>query len=68
MRVIETQSVQRIGGRENIEINVRIISASHKDLEEMTNKGSFRADLMYRLNVFPIIVPSLKQRTDDLRN
>ena len=66
LRVIETQRVQRIGGRENIEINVRIISASHKDLEEMTNKGSFRADLMYRLNVFPIIVPSLKQRTDDL--
>lgn len=66
LRVIETQKVQRIGGRENIEIDVRIISASHKNLEEMTNKGSFRADLMYRLNVFPIIVPSLKERTDDL--
>jgi sigma-54 specific flagellar transcriptional regulator A len=66
LRVIETQQVQRIGGRENIEIDVRIISASHKNLEEMTNKGSFRADLMYRLNVFPIIVPSLKERTDDL--
>ena len=66
LRVIETQKVQRIGGRENIEINVRIISASHKDLEDMTNKGTFRADLMYRLNVFPVIVPSLKERTDDL--
>jgi sigma-54 specific flagellar transcriptional regulator A len=66
LRVIETQKVQRIGGRENIEIDVRIISASHKNLEEMTNKGSFRADLMYRLNVFPIIVPSLKERTDDI--
>ena len=66
LRVIETQRVQRIGGRDNIEINVRIISASHKDLEQMTNKGSFRADLMYRLNVFPILVPSLKERTDDL--
>ena len=66
LRVIETQRVQRIGGLDNIEINVRIISASHKDLEQMTNKGSFRADLMYRLNVFPILVPSLKERTDDL--
>ena len=66
LRVIETQKVQRIGGRENINIDVRIVSASHKNLEEMTNKGSFRADLMYRLNVFPIVVPSLKERTDDL--
>lgn len=66
LRVIETQKVQRIGGRENINIDVRIVSASHKNLEEMTNKGSFRADLMYRLNVFPIIVPSLKERADDL--
>lgn len=66
LRVIETQHVQRIGGRESIPVNVRIVCATHKDLEGMSNAGSFRADLMYRLNVFPIPVPSLKERTEDL--
>src|SRR6056300_201105 len=66
LRVLESQQVQRIGGRDTIHVNVRVICATHRNLEKMADQGSFRADLMYRLNVFPIAVPALRERTEDI--
>lgn len=66
LRVLENQQVQRIGGRDSISVNVRIVCATHKNLEKMADQGTFRADLMYRLNVFPVVVPSLRERIDDI--
>ena len=66
LRVLESQQVQRIGGRDTISVNVRVVCATHKNLEKMVDQGSFRADLMYRLNVFPISVPPLRDRTEDI--
>ncbi len=66
LRVIEERKIMRVGGKDLIDINVRIITATNKDLFEMANKGSFRRDLYYRLNVLPINVPSLRERKDDI--
>jgi len=68
LRVVENQEVTRIGGEKNpIKIDVRLISATHRDLESAIRDGTFRADLYYRLNVFPIRLPSLRERGSDLR-
>jgi two-component system nitrogen regulation response regulator NtrX len=66
LRVIETQEFQRVGGSKNIKVDVRIISATNKDLKEEVKKGNFREDLLYRLNVIPIIVPPLRERKEDI--
>ncbi len=66
LRVIETQEFQRVGGSRNIKVDVRIISATNKDLMDEVKKGNFREDLFYRLNVIPIIVPPLRERRDDI--
>jgi two-component system, NtrC family, nitrogen regulation response regulator NtrX len=66
LRVIETQNFQRVGGSKNIKVDVRIISATNKDLAEEVKKGSFREDLFFRLNVIPIKVPPLRERIDDV--
>ncbi|MDA8078312.1 MAG: sigma-54 dependent transcriptional regulator [Nitrospiraceae bacterium] len=66
LRVIETQEFQRVGGNKNIKVDVRIISATNKDLAEEVKKGAFREDLFFRLNVIPIKVPSLVDRLDDV--
>jgi len=66
LRVIETQEFQRVGGSRNIKVDVRIISATNKDLIEEVKKGNFREDLLYRLNVIPIMVPPLRERRDDV--
>jgi two-component system nitrogen regulation response regulator NtrX len=66
LRVLETQEFQRVGGSRNIRVDVRIISATNKDLIEEVKKGNFREDLLYRLNVIPIIVPPLRERRDDI--
>lgn len=66
LRVIETQEFQRVGGSKNIKVDVRIISATNKDLAEEVRKGNFREDLYFRLNVIPIKVPSLRERLDDI--
>ncbi len=66
LRVIETQEFQRVGGSRNIKVDVRIISATNKDLAEEVRKGSFREDLLYRLNVIPIKLPPLRERKDDI--
>lgn len=66
LRVVQQKEIERVGGTQVIPVDVRIISATHKNLEEMIKKGSFREDLWFRLNVFPVIIPPLRQRKDDI--
>ena len=66
LRVLENSTISRVGGSAEIKLNVRIIGATHKNLESLVTKGTFREDLLYRLNVFPISVPSLKERCADI--
>jgi sigma-54 specific flagellar transcriptional regulator A len=66
LRVLEERAVQRVGGRGEISIDVRIVAATHRDLDQAIEAGRFREDLYYRLAVFPIETPSLAQRIEDL--
>jgi DNA-binding NtrC family response regulator len=66
LRVLQEREIERIGGASPIKINVRIIAATNKNLEEEVAAGRFRMDLYYRLHVFPIVVPSLKKRKGDI--
>ncbi len=66
LRVIQEKSIRRVGSQQEEAIDVRIISASHKDLESMVNEGSFRQDLYYRINVIGVTVPPLTDRSDDI--
>jgi two-component system, NtrC family, nitrogen regulation response regulator NtrX len=66
LRVIETQEFQRVGGNKNIKVDVRIISATNKELNEEVKKERFREDLYFRLNVVPIKVPPLRERPEDI--
>jgi len=66
LRVLEERQVERLGSVKPIPINVRIIAASNRSLEHSVAEGHFRSDLFYRLNVFPICVPSLRDRADDV--
>lgn len=67
LRVLETRQVVRVGGYEVLPVDVRVIAASHKVLSEEVAKGTFRADLYYRLNVMPIHTPALRERKEDIR-
>ena len=66
LQVLQDRTFQRVGGEATIEVDVRIIAASNMDLKKMCDEGQFRKDLYYRLNVFPIEVPSLKERIEDV--
>ncbi len=66
LRVLQEKEFNRVGGNEGIITNVRIISATNRDLEEMINTGEFREDLYYRLNVIPINLPALRERKFDI--
>ena len=66
LRAIESKSIQRVGGTEDIKINLRLICATHRDLEKKVESGEFRADLFFRINVLPINVPSLAERRTDI--
>jgi two-component system nitrogen regulation response regulator NtrX len=66
LRIIETQEFQRVGGSKNIKVDVRIISATNKDLKEEVKKSNFREDLLYRLDVIPIVIPPLRERKEDI--
>jgi DNA-binding NtrC family response regulator len=66
LEVLQSQTFHRVGGEATIEADARIIAATNEDLGELTRKGLFRTDLYYRLNVFPIFLPSLRQRVEDL--
>lgn len=66
LRVLQEREIERIGGKNTIKINVRIIAATNRDLEKEISEGRFRLDLYYRLYVFPILLPALRERTEDL--
>ena len=66
LRVLQERSFERVGGNQTIRCNVRVIAATHRDLETRIAEGKFREDLYYRLNVFPIDVPSLRERSADI--
>ena len=66
LRVLEERQVERLGSPKSIRVDTRIIAATHRDLEQKIVEGSFREDLFYRLNVFPIQVPPLRERAEDI--
>jgi len=67
LRVLETKTVTRVGGDKEIAIDVRVIAATHRDLEAMVEAGRFRQDLLYRLNTMTLRVPPLRERVDEIR-
>jgi transcriptional regulator with PAS, ATPase and Fis domain len=67
LRAIQEKEIRRIGGRDTIKVDVRIIAATNKDLTESMKKGEFREDLFYRLNVITIPLPPLRERADDIQ-
>ena len=66
LRAIESRTIQRVGGAEDIKIDLRLICATHRDLEKKVESGEFRADLFFRINVLPINVPTLAERRTDI--
>lgn len=66
LRVIESYELERVGGRKTIPVDIRIISATNKDLRKESEKGAFREDLMYRLDVVDLHIPPLRERKDDI--
>ena len=66
LRVLQEQRFERVGGTETVHVDVRVVAATHRDLERMVRDGSFREDLWYRLNVLPIHIPPLRLRREDI--
>ena len=66
LRVLQEKTFERVGGSQSIAADVRVIAATHRNLEKMVAEGTFREDLYYRLNVFPIEMPALRQRSEDI--
>lgn len=66
LRVLETGTFRRLGGTEYIKVNVRVLAATNKNLKEMSETGAFRQDLYYRLSAFPVNIPALRERPDDI--
>ena len=66
LRVLQDQEFERVGGTQTLKVDVRLVAATNRDLAKMVKNGDFRADLYYRLNVFPIRLPSLSERPSDI--
>jgi len=66
LRVLQEREIERVGGTKPIPINVRFISATHGDLNQLVSDGKFREDLFFRINIFPIRIPSLRERKEDI--
>lgn len=66
LRVLQEREVERVGGKQPVALDIRIIATSNRDMAEAVAKGGFREDLYYRLNVFPVAIPALRQRPQDI--
>lgn len=66
LRVLETGAIRHLGGTEYINVDVRVLAATHRDLQGMVERGEFRQDLYYRLSAFPVHIPTLRERPDDI--
>jgi transcriptional regulator with GAF, ATPase, and Fis domain len=66
LRVLQEHQFERVGGQQAISVDVRIVAATHRDLATMVKAGAFREDLWYRINVFPILLPPLRERSEDI--
>lgn len=66
LRVLQNREIERVGGDKPIPLDIRVIASTHRNLENMVSENQFREDLWFRLNVFPIIVPPLRQRKEDI--
>ncbi len=66
LRVLQTQEIERVGGSPPIKLDIRVIAATHRDMQQMVNEGLFREDLWFRINMFPISIPPLRSRISDI--
>jgi len=66
LRFLETKAIERVGGQKPVELDVRLVAATNRDLEKMVKEGKFREDLFFRLNVVRLVLPPLRQRADDI--
>jgi transcriptional regulator with GAF, ATPase, and Fis domain len=66
LRVLQESVIERVGGQRSVHVDARIVAATHRDLEQMVQQGTFREDLWYRISVFPVVIPPLRDRREDL--
>ena len=64
LRMLQERTIERVGGNKNIPIDIRVIAATNRNLETMIENNEFRSDLYYRLNVIPIFIPPLRERSE----